>query len=340
MYTMTPTQVRSAVTDCIKTQLVPMIHGSPGIGKSDIIRQIAKEFGLFLVDLRLSQREPTDLTGLPFVDLKNNIASYYPFSTFPLESTPIPTGYNGWLIFLDEFNTCDDAMQAAAYQLTLDRMVGEHKLHKNVAIICAGNLETDGAIVHSLSTANQSRLVHVELAVSQTDWLEWAFKNNIHHHITSYIRFRPDNLHKFDAAHNDRTFACPRTWKMASDLLHLWDADEREYNTKLLGGVISEGVAVEFTSFTKIYTDLPELTEVYNDPLSAPLPTSMSGRYALSGLLSTNITKAVAANTLTYIQRLPKEFQLITVKEIYGRFPEIDDIKGFGDILVDIADAA
>ncbi|OZB41166.1 MAG: hypothetical protein B7X50_07665 [Alishewanella sp. 34-51-39] len=131
-------------------------------------------------------------------------------STFPLESDEVPKGYNGWLLFLDEFTSATRAVQASAYKLVLDRMVGDHYLHKNVAIVCAGNLETDGAIVEAMSTALQSRLVHFEVAVDSECWLEWAVKNDIDHRITSYIRFKPDNLYTFKADHTDKTYGSPR----------------------------------------------------------------------------------------------------------------------------------
>ena len=110
------------LTMCFQSQLTPFLKGSPGIGKSDIYKQIAKRYQLKLIDVRLSQCDPTDLAGFPF--LNGDKASYKPMDTFPLESDPIPAGYKGWLILLDEINSAALAVQAASYKLTLDRMVG------------------------------------------------------------------------------------------------------------------------------------------------------------------------------------------------------------------------
>jgi MoxR-like ATPase len=130
--------------------------------------------------------------------------------TFPLETDPIPDGYNGWLLFFDEINSAPKAIQASAYKLVLDRKVGQTKLHKNCAIVAAGNLETDGAIVEEMSTALQSRMVHIELQVDVEQWVAWAQKKGIHHMITSYIQFKPGMLNTFKADHTDKTYACPR----------------------------------------------------------------------------------------------------------------------------------
>lgn len=203
-------QAKSIVIKCIKSKLSVMMSGSPGIGKSSIIREIAEEFNLFLIDMRLAQCDPTDLLGFPTIDPKTGKSSYAPMDTFPLDGEPLPKGYSGYLIFLDEFNSAPPSVQSAAYKLVLDRMIGTHHLHKNVAIVCAGNLETDNAIVQPMSTALQSRLVHLELVVDAKEWVEWASSNEIHHHITSYINFKPGNLYTFSPNHSDNTYACPR----------------------------------------------------------------------------------------------------------------------------------
>ena len=139
----------------IRAKLVPMLVGSPGCGKSQIIYKIAQDYNLKVIDLRLAQCDPTDLAGFPTVNGKK--ADYLPMAHFPIEGDEIPKGYSGWLLFLDEMTSAPPAIQAAAYKLILDRMVGSHHLHKNVAIVGAGNLETDNAIVQPMSTALQSR---------------------------------------------------------------------------------------------------------------------------------------------------------------------------------------
>src|ERR1700741_4719508 len=179
--------------------LVPMIHGSPAIGKSSIVNQIAEKYHLKVIDLRLAQCDPTDLSGFP---MKNgDKASYVPLDTFPLEGDDIPEGYEGWLLFMDEFTSAPKAVQAAAYKVILDRMVGQNKLHKNVAICCAGNMESDNAIVEEMSTAMQSRLVHLELVVDAKEWVEWATSNNVDYRITSFINFKPSMIYTFKPDH-------------------------------------------------------------------------------------------------------------------------------------------
>ena len=107
-----PSKVKECVETCLKARLVPFIQGSPGVGKSEIVKQIADEYGLKLIDCRLSTMEPVDLNGIPWI--QEGKAKFNPYDIFPLESTPIPQGYQGFLLFLDEFNSASRATQAAA----------------------------------------------------------------------------------------------------------------------------------------------------------------------------------------------------------------------------------
>lgn len=215
--TVNPVLATDMIMLALTAGLVPYMTGSPGIGKSSIYKDIAKNNNLFLIDMRLSQCDPIDLAGL--LTLQNGKAKYVPLDSLPIETDTIPDGYAGWLLVLDEFSSANQAVQAASYKLVLDKMVGTLKLHPRVLIVCAGNLESDNAIVQPLSTALQSRFVHIKLGVSSKDWIDWAVDNGIHHTIISFLRFRPVNFYTFTPDHEDSTYACPRTWEFASKLL-------------------------------------------------------------------------------------------------------------------------
>lgn len=309
-------QAVAMITKCIKAHLVPMLAGSPGTGKSRIVHQIAQEYGLKVIDLRLSQCDPTDLMGFPTI--MGERSGYMPMNTFPIEGDPTPTGFNGWLLFLDEFNSAPPAVQAAAYKLVLDRMVGNYHLHKNVAIVCAGNLESDNAIVQPMSTALQSRLVHMELAVDAKEWSEWAAQSGIHHYITSYLNFKPGNLYTFKADHTDKTYACPRTWEFADHLLKITEDGDPD-RLPLLSGTVGEGVAMEFLGFIKIYGDLPKIQTIVADPTGIHVPDEPSILFALTGAISHNADTDNFGALMKFVGRLPPEFQVVCLRETVRR---------------------
>ena len=309
-------QASAMLASYIRAKLVPMLVSSPGCGKSQIIYKIAADYNLKVIDLRLSQCDPTDLAGFPTV--AGSKADYVPMAHFPIEGDPVPAGYSGWLLFLDEATSAPPAIQAAAYKLILDRMVGSHHLHKNVAIVAAGNLETDNAIVQPMSTALQSRLVHMELVVDSEEWIDWAEQNNIDHRITSYIKFKPGQLYTFTPDHTDKTYACPRTWEFANRVMSV-TADGDKQRLPMLAGTLSEGVAREFMTFMKIYNDLPTPAQIIVAPKEVRVPVEPSILFALTGSIAHNATQDNFGKLMEYIQRLPVEFQVVTMRETIRR---------------------
>jgi hypothetical protein len=304
----------------IKARLVPFVVGSPGIGKSAIVHQIAAKHNLLVIDLRLSQCDPSDINGFP--KITGNKAGYVPMNTFPIEGDPIPEGYSGWILFLDEFNSAPPAVQAAAYKLVLDRMVGIYKMHKNVAIVCAGNKETDNAIVQPMSTAMQSRLAHLELIVDYKEFITYAQTEGFHHYITSYIQFKPLSLYTFSPNHTDNTYACLRTWEFADRILKVTQDGDPE-RLPMLAGVLSEGVAREFLNFIEIHASLPKPGQIESSPETVPVPKETSYLWALTGSVGQNITMNNFSQMVKYVRRMPKEFQIVTVREAVRRNREL-----------------
>ena len=309
-------QATSILTKYLQAKLVPMLIGSPGIGKSQIVHKIADNFNLKVIDLRLSQCDLSDLLGFPQI-IKNK-AGYVPMDTFPIEGDTIPEGYSGWMLFLDEMNGAVPAVQASAYKLILDRMVGNHKLHKNVAIVCAGNLETDNGIVNPMPTPLQSRMVHLELVCDTKEWLDWAADKGIDQRITSYINFKPGNLYTFKPDHTDHTYGCPRSWEFVNRVLNVVDEGDSDF-LPALAGTVSDGLAQEFVSFCKIYKDLPTIPQISKTPDAIRVPSEPSILFALSGSIAHNANKENVESLMKFVGRMPIEFQIVTVRELIRR---------------------
>ena len=314
-------QAQSMITGFLKAKLVPLLVGSPGMGKSQIYQQIADTYGLLMIDFRLGTADVTDVNGFPKIN--DNKAGYVPMDTFPIEGDPIPEGYNGWLLLFDEITAAVPTLQAAAYKIILDRRVGKYRLHPNVAVCAAGNLESDNAVVHPMSTALQSRLVHIELMVDATEWTNWAATNDVDHRITDYIKFMPNNLFTFSPDHTDKTYACPRTWEFANRVLKVTEEDSKD-RLPMLAGTIGEGVAREFLGFMKIYKDLPTPAEIANDPERIKVPLEPSVLFALTGTISHHAKNDPSfSQVMKYVGRLPVEFQVVTLRETVRRNPKM-----------------
>jgi hypothetical protein len=341
MFQHTPSEARQSVIECMEVGLVPMVTSSPGLGKSAMVKKIAKDFGLQLIDLRLSQCTPEDLMGLPMRKEVNGEfrAAFTPFEMFPLASDKVPEGKNGWLLFLDEFNSATKMVQAAAYKLALDKMVGQEHLHENCFVVCAGNLATDRAIVNQMSTAMQSRLCHIEMVLDHKDFMKMAVENDFDYRVLGFLEYMPSKLHHFVPDHDDRTFACPRTWEFCSKLIK--DKPIDKLNLKLLGGTVSEGIAVEFMTFVKEYDKLPSFKTILTNPAGTPVPSESSTVYALVTMLLNQISRGKKSvdmddfsNVVTYVKRIPAEFQIIFFRGIQQRFPELHRTKDFVNSII------
>ena len=331
-----PSKATRMMAKFVKAGRVPMVHGSPGIAKSALVRKVAQEHNLKVIDVRLAQCDPTDLLGFPQISEQHieavtladgtkvadaqvvKRAEYAPMTMFPLEHDPIPDGYDGWLIFFDEFNACAKAVQAAAYKIVLERQIGPHNLHKRVAMICAGNLETDNGIVEPMSTPMQSRLVHMELIVDAPEWIDWANENHFDHRITSFIGFKPSALFTFKPDHQDTTFACPRTWEFANSVMKV-TADDDEDRLEMLAGTLTEGMAREFLAYCRIHADLPKVPAIAANPEGIQVPSELSVLFAITDSIAHHTTKDNISQLMKFIVRLPKEFQAVCLRGMVRR---------------------
>ncbi len=321
MFEVNAVELQECLTEDLKAGLTPMVSSSPGMGKSDIIRTIADKFKLKVIDFRVSQCEPVDMQGYPGV-INGRMTFHIP-EYFPIEGDKIPDGYDGWLLFLDEFNSGNKQTEAAAYKLILDKEVYKYKLHSRCLIAAAGNLTTDRAIVNTQSTATTSRLTHYRMRVDHKVWVDWANVHEIDHRIISLIKFKPELLHRFDTSTNELTFPCPRTWEFASKVINNKTTIDHITKTRL-AGTIGEGAAVELATYSEIYQNLPTIEQILKNPKSGwKVPKEPSELFAVTTMLSHNSTPDTIDKMMTANNRLPTEMQVVTLKDIYKRSPKL-----------------
>lgn len=351
IYTATPRKAREWAMDAMLAGLTPFIKGSPGIGKSAIMRSIAKEWNLELLDHRLSTSAPEDLSGLP--DFERNgegptTATFRPFDLFPIEGTPLPKGKDGWLIFLDELNSAPKEVQAAAYKLILDRQVGQHNLHGNVMLAAAGNLITDKAIVTNLGTAMQSRLVHIVMEANFEEWWEdVALAQNYDFRVKGYLAWKKMKaLMNFDPNHEEESFPCPRTWEFMHRMLdgktfkEVTENDphnpgktrvrhEMDGKIGLFSGTIGQGEAVSFVQYCKVTHDLITIKEIVKDPTGAKVPKSAEMMWGQMIHVIEHVDDKNFADVCTYISRYDLTFRVLFFRSIVAKMPELKSHPAF-----------
>ena len=273
--TQSPNEAKAAIRKCFKVNRPVFMWGPPGIGKSDIVHQIAAETQREVIDVRLSLWEPTDIKGIPFYHPEAKTMQWAPPVELP--SDPDSTA----VLFLDELNSAAPATQAAAYQLILNRRVGTYHLPKGVSIVAAGNRETDKGVTYRMPAPLANRFLHLELKVSFDDWQEWAVKNKISDQVVGYVGFAKQDLYDFDPKSSSRSFATPRSWSFVSDLLSDDDLPENTL-TDLVSGAIGEGLAVKFMAHRKVAKQMPNPTDILEGKVSKMSIKEISAMYSLT----------------------------------------------------------
>jgi hypothetical protein len=330
--TVTMAEAKPLVQDILRAGLVPFLASSPGIGKSALGFEISTDYNLAFIDQRLSSSDPTDMNGFPMIlnpGAERVKAGYVPMEFFPIEGDAIPKGKSGWCLMLDEFNSAPPTVQAAAYKVVLDKKVGSHNLHKKVAVIAAGNLATDKAYTNRLNTAMQSRLVHLEIICCEHAWMLWADTHDIDHRVKSFIKFKPELLHKFDPNHTDKTFPCPRTMEFISKLIKHWK-DIPAVKVPVLAGTIGVGAARTFWSYCQIFDKIPTIEEILGDPKNISFGNEPSMQHALAGLVGRHMKPSNANELIDFITRLSIEFQVTTLRSAIARDHTIKKAENVG----------
>lgn len=299
---MKPSQIKQALIHLTEQQRPAFIWGPPGVGKSDVVRDVAEHRKVELRDVRLSLMDPTDLKGLPSIGVKTVkwIAPDF-----------LPTKGKG-ILFLDELVSAPQSVQAASYQLILNRRIGDYELPEGWSVLAAGNRAGDRAVVHAMPSALANRFVHIDFDVDPDDWGLWAAQHGVSDLTRGFIRFRPDLLHKFDPATNPRAFPTPRSWVFCDNVIQSGLAADTEL--ELLRGTVGEGAAIEFIAHIKMAKDLPTVDEILVNPDRAPVPSSPASKYAICTALDKKANKSTIGRLLTYVERLEREYQVVFMR--------------------------
>ena len=295
--TIGPNDAKKSILRAFKKKRPLFIWGPPGIGKSDIVSQITDSFEKSkLIDIRLSLWDPTDIKGMPYYAANDNTMKWAPPMELP--DAAMAKKYKTIVLFLDEMNSAAPAVQAAAYQLILNRKVGTYVLPDNVLIVAAGNRDADKGVTYRMPAPLANRFVHLELKVDFDDWFQWAVNNDIHQDVVGYLTFSKKDLYDFDPKSPSRSFATPRSWSFVSELLE--DDDDENTTTDLVSGSVGEGLAVKFMAHRKMASKLPNPSEILKGKVTELETKEISAMYSLTVSLCYELKEASDKNDKTF----------------------------------------
>jgi len=272
-------QLDAIKADPSQTLILPplLVHGSPGVGKSSIIREICRERGIGFKDVRLAQMEPCDIRGLPVPDKESKTMEWFVNGSWPKKDD----NPNGGILFLDEITSCDRSIAVAAYELVLDRRLGTlYKVPDNWYIIAAGNLTTDRAVATTMSSALANRFMHVELQEDQESWLSWARYHNIHPSVIGFLQYKPTMLFNMDDENLERGWPSPRSWERVSQMCHI--CSNKKMLRKMVYGLIGNRAGVEFMAFHDLNAQFDNILALMLDPkMPVHIPEEADRKYAM-----------------------------------------------------------
>lgn len=285
------------------------------------MRSVATALKLPLIDIRLSLYDPTDLRGFPVVrgtGAKERM-HFVPPAMLPRTGKGI--------ILLDELPAAPPSVQAVAYQLILDRRLGEYTVPAGWSIVAAGNYARNGGVHYALAPALANRFIHIDMVCTQPDWDAWAADNDVTFITRAFMRFRPALLHNIDARKTGMAFPSPRSWKFTDDLVKQKFGSAEQY--ELIKGTVGEGAATEYLAFIKTADGLPTAKEILADPMNAKLPTSPAAKYAVSAMLEKYLEAKTFSACLEYLSRLEVEYQTVFMYNVSRSHVELCGTKEF-----------
>ena len=266
-----------------KAGVVPplMIWGPPGIGKSTFIKDLCEDNQIGFIDVRLAQREPVDIRGLPVPRDDKQGIDWIVSSEWPrLEDDRTP---EKGIILFDEITAADSTLQVAAYEFILDRRLGQlYEVPDGWYIVAAGNRTSDAAVARTMSSALANRFCHIEVASNTASWLEWALLGNVDPRVTGFIRFAPQKLFSMDG-NKERGWPSPRSWERVAMELEL--AQEKNLDRDILhlivDGLVGEGTALEFMGFLEWSEKIPDVGRMLAREIKITVPKRPDQRYAM-----------------------------------------------------------
>ncbi len=220
-----------------------LLLGSPGIGKSTLAVELAKLMNKTLIDIRLAQKDPAELGGVYFPNRETHTLELFP-PAWVKRACDQPC-----LVFLDEFNAAITKLhQAAAYQIVLEKRIGEFQFHPDTVVLAAGNREDDNSIVTPLSSALCNRFAHFEMRPDVATWLKWAAAHDIHENIMAFIQTGGEEV--LFSASDTHSFPTPRSWEMASKVMRRVDDQDLK---RAVTACIGLAMADRFCKYLEIY---------------------------------------------------------------------------------------
>ena len=250
------------IRGAIESNVSVFLHGKPGCGKSDRVKQLDPDF----IELNLSHLDPELLDGLAG-EKDGKAVHIKPPWLEELEAKCQEEPDKIHILFLEELTNASQMMQSKAYGIALDKKVaGRWRIPENARVVAAGNELEDSLVANEMAEPLYDRFAHVNIETTVEGWLEWAVtpesfyerldykkqeepRQKIHPAIYAFIAYKGDEVLRTPYnRENPQPHADPRRWKMASDMLYASN------NPNTIRAIVGEDLTRDFISFCMMPT--------------------------------------------------------------------------------------
>jgi len=232
-----------------------LLIGETGVGKSELIEDLAKKMGYYLISLRLGQQEVGDIIGLP--QILDGRTTWAKPAWWPNEGDRA-------VLFLDELNRATRQVLQAIFQLVLDRRLHTHQLPDSVKLVAAMNPDRAAYDVSPLDPALLTRFIHITIENTPEDFVAWANEQGLHPAVIEFIQSNPGYLEPANGAEPSAgPIPTPRGWEMVSDTMGLLppaDASRKNLLANAITGIVGEDASLRFIEYLEKHLETNRLT--------------------------------------------------------------------------------
>lgn len=318
------------------TRRVPYFRGQPGIGKTDLVHEGAKQitadwaarnavdpngkpFQMAVYELHLASMSEVDIRGYLIPD-GSNARFTKPVFADVMESNPCG------ILFLDEFPQATHEVQKAVAPLLLDGRIGDWKMPAGWMVATAGNREDDNSGINSLLGHIINRLCILDVNPPELDaWVAWGVNHAISHEILTFAKIKPDTIFgKPNLKANDEPYCTPRSIHALDDVAKHWPNGisglmQHKTGLAIADGLIGRGAAAELAAVVNLTIKLPTYEQVVADPHGTVIPTKPDETYAMLMSVALRAKQQDSGPVVDYLTRFDPNFAVVGLSALLNR---------------------
>ncbi len=238
-----------------------LLMGPPGIGKTAIMEQIAKECGIGLVSYTITHHTRQSAIGLPFIEKKEYDGREYSITEYTMSEIIASvydkmeiSGHKEGILFIDEINCVSETLAPTMLQFLQCKMFGNHKVPEGWMIVAAGNPPEYNKSVRDFDIVTLDRVKKINVEEDYTIWKEYAYEKNIHSSILAYLEARKEDFYRIETTVDGKEFVTARGWEDLSEIMYLYEE---------LGYEITEDVVIQYVQHKRIAKDFANYLDLY-----------------------------------------------------------------------------